>query len=180
MSARDRILGALPSESPRPARRNGERLPQSPASWAEFRARFEELGGRVVNWEDLADWVDGPVLVDGDALPLLPEGVLPHRTDDPWQAKLGVTLCDAAVASTGSLLLKAGPGRRRLASLAPNSHLALIPPLALCGSLTEALERSRGRTSVLISGPSRTADIEGILIHGVHGPREVLALLLES
>lgn len=133
-----------------------------------------------MTWEDLAEWSEGSVLVDDDAVPLLPEGVLPHRTNDLWQAKLGVTLCDAAVASTGSLLLKAGPGRRRLASLTPISHLVLIPPFALRGSLAEALEGSRGRTSVLISGPSRTADIEGILIHGVHGPREVLALLLES
>lgn len=180
MNARDRILGALPDENPRTAGGHLERPSHPPASWERFRARFEELGGRVVNWDDPVLGDGGATIVDDDALSFLPKGALPNRTEDPWVADLGVTLCDAAVASTGSLLLKAGPGRTRLASLTPISHLVLIPPFALCGNLAEALERSKGRTSVLISGPSRTADIEGILIRGVHGPRQVLALLLES
>ena len=93
--------------------------------------------------------------------------------EDVWQADVGITMADAAVAETGSLLIRAGEGRARMASLAPPVHLALVPRDRLVPSLDQALEIAAGATSVLITGPSRTADIEGVLVRGVHGPGQL-------
>lgn len=97
-------------------------------------------------------------------------------------AGLGVTWCPAFLADTGSLAFPSGPGFGTLASLLPPVHLALsiadcVRPdlatyLAELGELPSRL--------TLITGPSRTGDIEGTLTPGVHGPGRVLHWLLEN
>ncbi len=101
---------------------------------------------------------------------------------------LGITGCDWAIAETGSVVLRSGPGRPRLHSLLPEAHLALIPERSilphissLAPELEAALagERAAAPSCVsVITGPSRSADIALTLIKGVHGPREVFAVLL--
>ena len=77
-----------------------------------------------------------------------------------------------------------------MASLAPPIHIALYRRHQIVGSLDEVLAKlpistspnkpSAHRSVVFITGTSRTADIEQILIRGVHGPREVHAILVEN
>lgn len=108
----------------------------------------------------------------------------PHHasvaTDDLFTPGLvGVSDALAAVAETGSLVVIASATMPRALCLVPDRHLvvlraSLIVPdlLDLFGSLREP-----PAALTLISGPSKTADIEGILITGVHGPREVRVIL---
>lgn len=106
----------------------------------------------------------------------LPEAVretLGNPVADVWEAAAGVTLGDLAVAETGSVLLAALPGRSRLNSLAPPTHVVLVRRAEIVASLDEALARLSPQTSVLVSGPSRTADVEGVMVMGVHGPRSL-------
>jgi L-lactate dehydrogenase complex protein LldG len=92
---------------------------------------------------------------------------------------LGVTGVDAALPETGSLLLRSGPDRPRTASLLPRVHLALLTPGALRGDMVAALKECRGvACATLITGPSRTSDIELTLTIGVHGPKALYVWVL--
>jgi L-lactate dehydrogenase complex protein LldG len=106
-------------------------------------------------------------------------------------AELGLTSADLAVAETGSLVLVSGAGRPRSTSLLPGCHVALFDREALVESLTQVglvLEAwhagrapaTRGGAISVITGPSRTADIELTLTRGVHGPRDVHAVFVEA
>lgn len=95
---------------------------------------------------------------------------------------LGVTGAHAAIAENGAVVLVSGPGRGRLASLLPPVHVAIVPERRLRPTFA-ALVREEprlldsGSNVVLIAGPSRTADIEMTLSHGVHGPRHIHVIL---
>jgi L-lactate dehydrogenase complex protein LldG len=104
-----------------------------------------------------------------------------------FQAEFGITGVDFALAETGSLIVSSLTEGSQLASLAPPVHVALYRRSQVVGSLEEVLQRALlarsedpGRSIVFITGTSRTADIEQILIRGVHGPREVQAILVEE
>lgn len=98
------------------------------------------------------------------------------------RARLGVTCCPAYLADTGSLVFPSGAGLGNLASALPEVHLALSAPGACFRDLGEYLtthERMPSRL-VLVTGPSRTGDIEGTMSVGVHGPRRVLHWILRE
>jgi L-lactate dehydrogenase complex protein LldF len=100
---------------------------------------------------------------------------------DP-HAQAGLTGSFGAIAETGSLILAGGGGRSQTASLLPPLHIALLERKKIYASLAEAtrLPEIRGfPTLVLVSGPSRTADIEMTLTIGVHGPGELIVFILE-
>jgi len=103
------------------------------------------------------------------------------RTADPT-VRAGLTGAAAAVAQTGSLLLTSGKGRLLSASLLPETHIAIVEQARLIWSLEEALRLRDVRESsaaILVTGPSRTADIEMTLTIGVHGPKELIVLIVE-
>jgi L-lactate dehydrogenase complex protein LldG len=94
-------------------------------------------------------------------------------------ADLGITSCAWAAAETGTIALYATPSSGRLASLLPTVHLALVRPSRIVRTIPEGLAllgdyaaREGGFPSAvnLVSGPSRTGDIEGDLAVGAHGP----------
>ena len=100
---------------------------------------------------------------------------------------LGLTGIDVALAETGTMILRSGPGRPRSTSLLPATHVAvfdrtaLVETLVQVGVLLEAwhTEEASGAVINFITGPSRTADIELTLTRGVHGPKEVHAIFVE-
>lgn len=103
------------------------------------------------------------------------------------QAELGITMVDIGVAETGSLMLLNGKGRGRLVSLTPPLLFAILSERHIVPRLTQSLTYVKaliphGLPSCInwITGPSRTADIEGDLSIGVHGPGEVELFLLRS
>jgi L-lactate dehydrogenase complex protein LldG len=101
---------------------------------------------------------------------------------------VGISGVDAAIAETGTMIVVSGPGRGRLASLLPPVHIAILPADRIVRTMAEAFDllRShygnglfRDRSNVaFITGPSRTADIELSLTLGVHGPKEVHAIVV--
>ncbi len=96
--------------------------------------------------------------------------------------KAGITGAAAAIAETGTLIIKSGAGKPLSASLLPEIHVAIIRATDVVGSMEEALARSDvqdAAAAVLISGPSRTADIEMTLTIGVHGPGELQVFVIE-
>lgn len=96
------------------------------------------------------------------------------------QVPVGLTAAAAAIAETGTLVVPSGPGRPLGASLLPEAHLAVVPEDAVVATLEDALRAEtirRGPATVLITGPSRTADIEMTLTLGVHGPGRVVVFL---
>jgi L-lactate dehydrogenase complex protein LldG len=107
-----------------------------------------------------------------------------------FSAPVGITGADWALAETGSLVVTSQTEGSQLASLAPPVHVALYRRSQLVESLDDVLERlplgrdpadaAAGRSVVFVTGVSRTADIEQILIRGVHGPRELHAILVED
>jgi L-lactate dehydrogenase complex protein LldF len=94
----------------------------------------------------------------------------------------GLTGCAAAVAETGTLVLASGPGKPLTTSLLPEVHIAVVHARQIVSTLEQALrlpEVTACSAAVLISGPSRTADIEMTLTIGVHGPRELHVYIVE-
>jgi L-lactate dehydrogenase complex protein LldG len=93
-------------------------------------------------------------------------------------ADLGVTSADYALADTGTLVTIASPEEARMISLLPPVHLAIVPRERILSGLDEffsivPLPANRSSSVVFITGGSRTADIEMILVRGVHGPGEI-------
>lgn len=96
--------------------------------------------------------------------------------------RVGLTGAQGGLADTGTLALVSGPGRGRLASLLPPVHIALLPAPKLYPALPAFLAANpaltvEGSNLVLITGPSRTADIELTLSMGVHGPKEIHVII---
>jgi len=103
--------------------------------------------------------------------------------------RLGVTGVDAALAATGSLVLRSGNGRYRAASLLPPVHIAVVDRTQILRDLEQwwARQREEGLDQVrqssnivVISGPSRTADIAMESVMGMHGPRDLHIVLLSE
>jgi L-lactate dehydrogenase complex protein LldG len=109
--------------------------------------------------------------------------IVPPQADKRLVAEceLGVTGVDAALAETGTLLLRSAPDRPRVVSLLPRVHLAILTPAALRPDLHQAFDDAKDAGySVLVTGPSRTADIELTLTLGVHGPRSLYAWVMDT
>lgn len=101
------------------------------------------------------------------------------------QAELGVTGADWGIALSGTIVINSSPQRGRAISLLPPRHLVFIEVSKLRDNLFEVLEElsSLGvppSAIEMISGPSRTSDIEMDLSIGVHGPIDVYVVLIED
>jgi L-lactate dehydrogenase complex protein LldG len=96
--------------------------------------------------------------------------------------RAGLTGAFAGITDTGSLLLVGGPGRPMIASLLPEIHIALVWEKDIFDNLSQVLSREdvkRAPAAILVTGPSRTADIEMTLTIGVHGPGELHILCIK-
>jgi L-lactate utilization protein LutC len=103
------------------------------------------------------------------------------RQADP-SIRVGVTGAFAGIADTGSLILVGGESRSLSASLLPDIHIALLRAADIVPTLSDAIGRQEIRSApaaVIITGPSRTADIEMTLSIGVHGPKELHVFLID-
>ena len=109
----------------------------------------------------------------------------PHDGDDAmFAADIGVTGVFAAVAETGTLVCTSGNERWRGLTLIPPLHIAIVEAQQIMPDLVDlfagGMPAPLPANVTLISGPSKTADIEGILITGVHGPREVHVVVVDK
>jgi L-lactate dehydrogenase complex protein LldG len=98
--------------------------------------------------------------------------------------RLGITGCFCAIAETGTLVVLAGADSPTATTLLPDTHVAVLPADRVVSGMEEAfalIRRERGllpRAVNLISGPSRTGDIEQTVVVGAHGPFRVHILVV--
>ncbi|MEQ5803333.1 lactate utilization protein C [Halomonas sp. H10-9-1] len=110
------------------------------------------------------------------------------RDIEQWQREqfesvdAGLTSTRGAIAETGSLWLWPTPDEPRLLSLVPPLHIAVLDADAIEDTFFDVVGRhgwasGMPTNALLISGPSKTADIEQTLAYGVHGPRELVVIV---
>jgi L-lactate utilization protein LutC len=169
------------------------RIPEVPAEArvASMLERVRALAGEAVEADDprafVEDAIAGKTAIASNA-PYLAEcgiaglaGVRSGISDREElrelcaSADVGITSADYALADTGTLVMLSSPREARMISLLPPAHIAVLPRARILTGLDELLSllpnpAEATSSMVLITGPSRTADIEQILVRGVHGP----------
>jgi L-lactate dehydrogenase complex protein LldG len=137
-------------------------------------------------WESIAFPADSEIraLLSDVALPKLEVNRGTAKTDLE-KVSAGITGCDALVAQTGSVLLTARSGGGRALSVLPVHHVVMATSTQLVPDLPAAFELLEQRYSpdfpsfmTFITGPSRTGDIERVLVLGAHGPRKLTIILV--
>ncbi len=115
--------------------------------------------------------------------PLLDIDYGPGRSED----LVSVTPAFAGIAETGTLMLHSSPTTPTTLHFVPDHHLVVMRESQITGTLEEAFQRQRDklgdvsrwpRTVNFVTGPSRTADIEGVPVLGAHGPRRLHIVLI--
>ena len=103
--------------------------------------------------------------------------------DGAYEYDAGLTEVDYAVAETGTLVIRHRPEHGRLLSLVPFVHVAVVQPKNFVPDLIDLFEilakEGTGSGVTMISGPSKTADIEMNVVTGVHGPNVVRVYVLQ-
>lgn len=208
ISAREEILERLRRQARAeelPPAWESQRQFEDPAS--RFAAALEAVKGEVRRVPDLEAafaevdailrQVEARAVVANDERPLQAaeleqrwpqcEWHIVERTDGDLRefcarADVGLSGAEAALAETGSIVVRSGPGKSRLVTLLPPVHVALVPASCL---VPDIFTWTAGRSGelpanvVLISGPSKTADIEFELTLGVHGPGRLIVVLYD-
>ncbi|RJP51164.1 MAG: hypothetical protein C4583_09250 [Anaerolineaceae bacterium] len=155
----------------------------------QFANELAALGGTVIHcsMENLPSTVFNflhqrgatEIFVDEVGAQNLPAKFVAVREPNP-EIKFGLTGCAAGIANTGTVVLL-DEGETLTASLLPEVHLVILRARQLLADLPEALAVTRhASNAVLVTGPSRTADIEMTLTIGVHGPKEIIVFLVDD
>ena len=137
---------------------------------------------RAVAWDSLGDL---PWQAQGLDVACRPPARDPQVDHDHGDL-VGITGCFVAIAETGSLMLLSGPQTFASAALLPETHIAVVPVSRIVANLEEAFARMRAehgqlpRATNVISGPSRTGDIEQTIVLGAHGPYRVHVILVDQ
>ena len=93
--------------------------------------------------------------------------------------QFGITKASAGIAETGTIMLKDDDTSARLGALSPWVHVAVIQEENIVPTILDAIKRFGEDPNIIFcTGPSKTADVEGILIQGVHGPGVQVALVV--
>ena len=178
-----------------------ERVDRLRRAMAAVKTEFIDAGAadwpravlELVLAEGLPNLLYGPGTAEGRALaaawPAAAPPLLPYdRPVEHFKADLfgtvaaGFTTTLGGIAETGGLLLAPGPAEPRLLSLVPPVHIALLRADRIFDTLLQAFRelgwnREPPANALVISGPSKTADIEQTLAYGVHGPRRLIVVL---
>ncbi|CAJ1815391.1 putative protein [Aeromonas hydrophila] len=117
---------------------------------------------------------------------LTPAGEFAGWKDELFDAcQAGITHCAGAIADTGTLVLLPDGGELRTLSLVPPCHIALLAASTIADNLAGLVDAGRWPQAMptnllLVSGPSKTADIQQTLAYGAHGPSRLLVVLVED
>jgi L-lactate dehydrogenase complex protein LldG len=174
---------------------SSQSLPEQRA--IRFQTELETLGGKVIrcagqdltaqifallkeiNVSQVMVWSDAQMPL-GFVDALRAQGIEVHHEPDP-KIQVGITGSTAGIAETGTLVITSGHGKPQFASLLPETHIAILREKDIQQDLAEVINLCEVRDASavsLISGPSRTGDIEMTLTVGVHGPGEVIVFLV--
>ncbi|MCE2970717.1 MAG: lactate utilization protein C [Burkholderiales bacterium] len=151
------------------------RLTDAPAAAARYLAA-NQLAPAAVAWPALddLDWAGAGLAVEFRA---------PKRGPAQGADAVGITGCYCALAETGTLVLRSGPRTHASTHLLPETHIALLPASRIVADMDAAFALMRSelggaeammpRALNMVSGPSRTGDIEQTIVLGAHGPFRV-------
>ncbi len=153
-------------------------LANAPAAVARY-LDAQGLPRQALIWPTLEalNWAEAGIAVE--ARP-------PRRDESQGADPVGITGCFCALAETGTLVLASGPQTHASMHLLPETHVALVPASRIVTGMEDAfalLRDERGGVDVLpralnmVSGPSRTGDIELTIVLGAHGPYRVHVVL---
>ena len=183
--ARDNILqrvhAALGVEAHRPLPpTNAPIFPPIVDVEARFRAEFVTLRGEIIeNFEVLHAFLNGFSKFATDS-GVLASKIAGEPNASVRECDLGVTGCDCLVAQTGSIIVSTLSAGGRALSVLPPTHLVIarreqiVPDLASgMALLRKRYDKHWPSALSVITGPSRTADIEKILVMGAHGPKRL-------
>ncbi|MEI8387422.1 MAG: LUD domain-containing protein [Verrucomicrobiota bacterium] len=110
----------------------------------------------------------------------------PYETASLERCDAGISGCECLVAQTGGILVTSASAGGRVLSVLPPHHVVIASASQMVGDLADAfalLRKTEGSVPAFasfITGPSRTGDIERILVLGAHGPKRLTVLLVES
>ncbi len=164
-----------------------------------FSDKLTEAGGKFFLVENELEFVEGLIdlgvqytwknilCVEEGLSNLLTECELPHlvSVDDISTMDIAVTTCECLVARTGTVIVSSKEQSRTVPAFAP-IHIVLAKASQISIDLKDALQWLRHKyiklpSSIsLISGPSRTADIDGQLVVGAHGPIQLYVFLIDD
>lgn len=151
---------------------------------------------RSYDADEFLAWADSQLPIPGIGAGLIAKGFSPRPSEVPssnriahqsgyFDLPVGITGAEAGLAESGTIVLTHGPNRSRMASAIPLAHIALLPASTIVESLSHwAAAQPESAVPpanlVMITGPSRTGDIEMHLTLGVHGPKHLHILVLED
>lgn len=195
----DRYL-EMHSRGPHPAA-----APDRVSQFVERATHMESSVERLASRDDVpravARYLDALELPEAIAKQKSHEGVCwPEFADLDWRGaglsieprptqghdRLGITGCLCAIAETGTLVVIPGAQMHTATALLPDTHVVVVRAADVVATMEDAFARVRAaksrlpRAINLISGPSRTGDIEQTIVLGAHGPYRVHILLIDS
>lgn len=166
-----------------------------------FAEEFNKTGGKFVYCENETEFIenlrylirnkqwDRIFSVDLELSEILNKGNIPFiSSKEKFKTiQVGITQCEFLVARLGSIMVSSGQMSGRRLHAFPDTHIVLAYTSQLVPDLKDAFLRLRNKYETrfpsfvsLITGPSRTADIEKTLVMGAHGPKELYVFLLED
>ena len=160
--------------------------------WEIFSRNFKYVNGRPMDSvETLVEFLNAnnqrhgycdPALYDSIGSKLAAAGLTVETEYDRGRYddyQFGITRATGAIAESGSVILDDNRTSHRLAALSPWVHVAVLEHSEIHRTIPDAIAAFGDSPNIIwVTGPSKTADVEGILIEGVHGPGEQIALLL--
>jgi L-lactate dehydrogenase complex protein LldG len=187
MTARDQMLMHVRSSLGRSAKAGVPdpppvrlQLPRPVDRVAQFTAALEALAGKARVVANLA-----AAKIAIDAIVAGRSFLDRYAPDACTTAEFGINRADYALADTGSLVFLSESGESRLLSLLPPRHIAIVAREKILSGLDELFTlvpqpAAKSSSMVVVTGPSRTADIEMRLVRGVHGPGEIHVIIVED
>lgn len=166
-----------------------------------FAEEFTRVGGKFVYCESVPEFVENYKILasrnnwppafcfDSQIIAMLQEGRIAFTSneDEFLKQMVGITGCEFLISRLGSIMVSSRQGSGRKLNVFPEVHIViawthqLVPDLrhAFAGIMNKYAKKIPSMISI-ITGPSRTADIEKTLVMGAHGPKELYVFMIED
>lgn len=169
---------------------------------AIFAQEFNKVGGNFIFCETLMDFAENLILLmekkqwehlycwENPLQEVLDEIEFPYfKTHDKFltHAEVGLTSCEALIARNGSVLISNHSHSGRKLSIYPPNHIVLAFSSQIVEDIQDAFDTIKEKYGnkipsmlSIVTGPSRTADIEKTLVMGAHGPKEMIVFVIDK